>query len=101
MAALTVSRISLSLVSATGSRNASRRTMIRRSRLLSSVCLIGADVCCGLGFGAWAFLVAGGAALFGFAAGVAVEPLGATIFAQVFGVLPRTVDSLASIRLLV
>src|SRR5690606_6500791 len=101
MAALTASRISLSLVSATGYRNASWRTMIRRSRLLSGVCLVGAGVGCCLGFRAWAFLVAGGAAVFGLAAGVAVEVLAAATFAQDFGALPRTVESLASIRLLV
>src|SRR5690606_5595063 len=101
MAALTASRISLSLVSATGSRNASRRTMIRRSRLLSGVCLAGAGVGCGFSFVAWAFLVAGGTAGFVLAAGVLVGLLVAATFAHDFGGLPSTVESLASIRILV
>src|SRR5690606_42067143 len=82
-------------------RSADLGTMMRRSCLVSGVCLVGAGVCCGLGFGAWAFLVTGGVAAFGLATGVAVEVLAAATFTQDFDALPRPVESLASIRLLV
>ena len=101
MAVLTASQISLSLISTTGSRNASRQTMILRSYLLSGVCLVKAGVGCGFGFVAWAFLVVGGVVRFVLVVTVLVELLVAATFTQDFGGLLRTVESLASIWLLV
>src|SRR5690606_564287 len=100
MAVLTASRISLSLVSATGSRNASRRTIMRRSRLLRGGCMMGAGVGCGFDFVACAFVVAGGADGFVLTAGVLVGLMRAATFAHDCGGFPKAVEIVPSIRLL-